>query len=173
MRRPYSWPLVPQQLSSNIPNQPSTKKQSKSVIVRASIAHHIDQRQRALTASVEIRKLLAERADLLREVNRLRQKMGHGAPRTLDRDQEQIRERDRLQVFAVETENFTDFTADQLDTAIEGGTASQIDAFPEDGAHVQEPFAIPFDAPFASPTPSQVNRLLQHIDSDLLSIAPV
>lgn len=135
---------VPQQLASSIPDQASTKNLSKGVIVQASIEHHAVQRQRALTACVEIRRLLAERAELLREVNALRPA---SAPRTLERSQEEARSEDRRLVFSVETEHFVDI-------------------------HLgSEEHDVPAHAPTA-PSPNPISRLLEHIDDDFLSFAP-
>ena len=142
--------------------------------MRASIAHHAEQRQRALTASVEIRKLLAERADLLREVNTLRQKWSRSGPKTLNREEEQARQKDRQEIFDVETECFNERTTSRLDST--DRDTEQITAFlqleqerlPHDGASA----APPFDDSFTSPTPSQITRFLDHVDSDLLQFLP-
>lgn len=166
-----------------------SKKPSKGVIVRASIAHHVEQRQRALTASVEIRKLLAERADLLREVNTMRQKLNHrdgGAapPRTLDRNEELSRQKDRQGIFDVETECFDNneccnTTSRRLDSMqirtfleMQQQQQHQRSAVPDnifDGAAAPLP---PITDAFTSPTPSQVARFLDHVDSDLLHFLP-
>jgi hypothetical protein len=176
-----------QQLASTIPSQsssssssPSPKKQSKSIIVRASIAHHAEQRQRSLLASVEIRKLLAERSDLLREVNELRMRSTRKGPRSLDRNEEQERERNRVQVFNVETESFMGTSpndwgeGEETEMVMTEFHAGEIT--PSAATVGAASFSFPLDVtPFnvASPTPSQVTRLLQHLDDDLLRIAPM
>jgi hypothetical protein len=181
-RHQHTNPLISfQQLASIIPNQSMSKKPSKGVIVRASIAHHGEQRQRALTASVEIRKLLAERGELLREVNSMRQKLGRGGPRTLDRDEEQSRQKDRQDIFDVETERFFDecntSTLDSTDRDVESQIRTFLDLQQQE-RNIPDMLGVPpidaanAAASFTSPTPSQLTRFLEHVDSDLLHFLP-
>ena len=188
-----------QQLASNIPDESLNRKASKGVIVRASIAHHAEQRRRALTASVEIRKLLAERADLLREVNSMRQKWTRNGPRTLNRQEEEMRQQDRQDVFDVETESFVEQQASSSTGAATTNGSLILDSNAADDDIVemqirsflqlqQQQQQQPADrsvhesycaanhhlnAAFTSPTPSQIHRFMENIDnSDLLQLLP-
>ncbi|UZJ55605.1 hypothetical protein CBS101457_004925 [Exobasidium rhododendri] len=107
----------------------------------------------------------------------MRARWKSGGPRTLNRSEEEARQRDRQAVFEVEVEEYSNTTTGRLSSVADQSAEVQFRSFIEleqqNRASQQVAICAPLDAPFtSSPTPSQIIRFLEHEDSDFLRFVP-